>query len=142
MHRRELLLAAGTAATAGIAGCVLGDSGETGPREIELVARADGWGGVAPPAIEGGTNPTLPLVAGRDHLLRWTNGDGAMHDVRVVTADGELVLGSDVAWERGQTVTVAFTASREMAEYYCAYHSGSMRGSVRVAGETPSETPG
>lgn len=128
MYRRNLLLTAGTAITTGFAGC----TSRTPTQPIELVARADGWSGVAPPAIEGKRNPTLPLDAGAEYELVWENGDGVTHDIRIVTADDESVLNSDDAREPGQTVSVTFTATDEMDAYYCTYHPDTMRGSIRL----------
>lgn len=127
---------------AGIAGCLGGGDGGQASGDIELVARVDGWEGVEPPEIDGETNPTLTLVAGREYVLVWENGDGSVHDIRIVTADDESILNSDDARDEGQRVSVEFTASRAMAAYYSTYRPESMRGDIRIVEPTATETPG
>lgn len=136
IYRRELLTAVGTSVTAGLTGCTGNGDDGTVTQEIELVARADGWEGVKPPEIEGERNPRITLVAGWKYLLTWENGDGNTHDIRIVTAADESILNSDDSRDRGQSVTVEFTASQEMSEYYCTYHPESMRGSIRITETT------
>lgn len=131
--------------TAAVTGVVVGSSGyvlaQQQGHEFQLLGKVEGWQGVAPAGIEGETNPTLALVAGQDYVVTWENGDGVTHDFRIETADGQDVVSSQEAGMQGQTVTVEFTATPEMAEYYCSFHPESMRGTVQVSEETPTATP-
>jgi hypothetical protein len=54
---------------------------------------------------------------------------------------GESVLNSDDSRGQGDRITVEFTASQEVAEYFCTYHPESMRGDIQVTETTPTETP-
>ncbi len=112
------------------------EDGETttpdGAADIELGGRAPGWQGRAPSGIEGTTNPTLTLQAGTDYTLVWENLDGIQHNFAITDANGEDLLATDLVGERGATQSVQFTASPEMAEYYCQVHPETMRGPIEI----------
>lgn len=107
--------------------------------DIELGARVRGWEGARPDEIEGETNPTLELVADEDYVLVWENLDGQGHNFAIETEDGEDLVSSEFA--TNGTVTVEFTASEEMHEYYCEPHPSSMRGEIEIVeGDGGSES--
>lgn len=111
--------------------------------QLEMVCSVPGWEGVAPAEIEGETNPTLSLEAGRDYVLTWENGDGATHNFAIRDGSGETMQASEFMGEEGSTQTVEFTATEEMAQYVCQAHPSSMIGDIEVteaATETPTET--
>lgn len=103
---------------------------EVSTDEFRLVGETGGWVGQSPAEIEGETNPTLTLQVGTDYTLVWENGDGVRHNFAIENEDGEDVLATDFVEEEGATQTVEFTASEEMAEYYCQVHPNSMRGQL------------
>ena len=90
------------------------------------------WVGVAPEEIAGKTNPTLSLVAGEDYTVKWTNTDGHPHNFNIEDTNGKKILKTKVLSKKGATQTVEFTATEEMAEYYCQPHSHDMRGTIKV----------
>ncbi|WP_205254117.1 MULTISPECIES: BGTF surface domain-containing protein [Halostella] len=107
---------------------------------IELGGETPGWVGRAPADIEGETNPTLTLTAGETYELVWENVDGAPHNVVIVDGEGSELVRSEIISEQGTTQTVEFTASEEMAEYYCEVHPNTMHGDVAVEAETTAES--
>lgn len=108
------------------------DDGTTDSADVRLDGDASAWRGRAPADIEGEENPTLTLEAGTDYTLVWENLDGVQHNFAIEDENGEDVLASDLVGEKGATQTVEFTASEEMAEYYCQVHPTTMRGSIEV----------
>lgn len=108
-----------------------GGSGNT----IELGAETSGWVGQAPPDIEGETNPSLSLETGTTYELTWENLDGVEHELIIEDGDEEELEASDSAEEEGETVTLTFEATEEMAAYYCEYHPDAMRSEITVGGE-------
>jgi hypothetical protein len=108
-------------------------NGETDAEaDIRLVGETQGWQGEAPDDISGTENPTLELEAGSEYVLVWENGDGLQHNFAIEDENGEDLLASAFMSDEGSTQTVTFTASAEMAEYYCQVHPDSMRGSIAV----------
>lgn len=105
--------------------------------DIELEGRTSGWEGVAPDGIADETNPTLTLVDGEDYVLEWRNADGRPHNFNIEPEDGDNIVSTDIISSGSQTVE--FTASQEMAEYYCEPHPSSMRGSVEIVDEPEAE---
>lgn len=90
------------------------------------------WVGVEPEEIADETNPTLSLVAGEDYTVEWTNTDGRPHNFTIEDTNGKKIVSSTVLGETGATQTVEFTATEEMAEYYCQPHPHDMRGTIQV----------
>lgn len=111
-----------------------GDGGGTPQADFRLVGNTQGWEGAAPEGIAGETNPTMELEAGTEYALVWENGDGLQHNFAIQDSNGEDLLSTELVSEQGATQTVTFTASEEMAEYYCQVHPSSMRGSVDMSG--------
>lgn len=144
--RRSLLrtIGAGVVATSVVAGTA--SAQDDVAERFEFNGVTSGWEGLAPSSIEGTTNPTLELEAGMTYEFYWENGDGAPHNVVIEDADGNTLVESEFVSSQGETQTVTFTASSEMASYYCAAHPTSMRGDVTVSGgssgtATPTTTP-
>jgi glucose/arabinose dehydrogenase len=100
--------------------------------DFELEGQVDGWVGTAPPEIEGVTNPDLSLEPGSEYTVRWRNMDGSGHNFNVEDASGTDVVTSELLFEQGHYQTVQFTATEDMAEYYCEPHSQTMRGDVAL----------
>ncbi|MFB6140346.1 MAG: BGTF surface domain-containing protein [Halosimplex sp.] len=137
--RRRFLSVAAVGGSAAVLERVVG--GRASAQRIELGGEVTGWVGRRPAAIEGATNPTLPLTAGEQYRLTWENLDGAPHNFVIEDADGAELVRSDILGEEGATQTVEFTASEEMDEYFCEVHPNTMRGGVEIAEATPTATP-
>ena len=110
--------------------------GGGGARTIELGGKVAGWMGRRPARIEGKTNPTLRLEPGTTHELVWVNLDGAEHELIIEDANGNEIAASESAAKKGTSVTMRFTANRQMAQYYCEYHPQSMHGGVATGGSS------
>ena len=102
--------------------------------DFELGGNTPGWEGMAPATIEGETNPPLELEAGVEYTVVWENRDGLPHNFVIEDGAGENVVRSEIISDEGATQEVTFTATEEMAEYYCEVHPESMRGPVEVTG--------
>jgi plastocyanin len=98
---------------------------------IVLGGVATHWLGLAPAPFRGRENPLLRLRAGTEYELVWINLDGVEHDFHLTDGDRDLADTSDRD-DVGETHDTSFEATAEMAEYYCAFHPQSMRGSVEV----------
>ena len=120
----------------GGAGVVIAQSGNQGA-DFELGGQISGWVGQAPSSIEGNTNPTLSLQAGETYQLTWENLDGVGHNFIIENNEGNELVGTEIMNEQGETLTLEFTATTEMAEYYCSPHPSTMRGSIEVQEGTP-----
>lgn len=129
-RRTFLRGAVGAVALGGVAGAV--GAQQQGPQLIVLGGRTSGWRGRAPVSIEGTTNPELPFVPGQDYRVRWTNVDGQPHNFVVLNGEGNALVATDIISSQGAVQEVTFTASEDMAEYYCEVHPNSMRGNVRL----------
>lgn len=92
------------------------------------------WHGRAPPAIEGETNPTIQLEAGTEYRVVWENLDGAPHDFTIQDGNGDDIVATERVSEEGETASLTFTASAEMARYICTIHPTTMVGDIQVAG--------
>ncbi|QCW02362.1 PQQ-dependent sugar dehydrogenase [Natrinema pallidum] len=99
---------------------------------IELGGQTSGWEGVAPEDIADETNPTLELEAGTTYELTWENLDGAAHNIVIVDSEGEDLERTELMSAQGETQTLEFEATSEMAEYYCEPHRATMRGDISV----------
>ena len=106
-----------------------------GPPEdvCNIVGGTHVWVGVSPDSIADLTNPTLNLTAGETYTVEWTNTDGEDHNFVIADADGSELFTSETVSDEGGTQSVEFTATEEMATYYCGPHSDSQRGSVEVS---------
>jgi len=87
---------------------------------------------VAPDAIADTENPTLQLEAGTEYVLVWENADGLQHNFAIEDENGDELQASELVGDEGATQTVTFTATEEMAEYYCQVHPQSMRGAIEI----------
>ncbi len=106
--------------------------------EFRFGGATAGWQGRAPSRIEGESNPTLNLEAGNSYRVVWENVDGAPHNFVIQDADGNRIVGTEVYSSQGETVTLSFQATEEMARYICTVHPNTMVGDVEIAGEGPS----
>ncbi|WP_158057488.1 outer membrane protein assembly factor BamB family protein [Halorussus halophilus] len=102
--------------------------------EFRFGGQISGWQGRAPESISGATNPTLNLEAGNRYRVVWENVDGAPHDFVIQNSNGDRIVGTEVFSQQGQTVTLTFDATAEMAQYICTVHPNSMVGEVQVSG--------
>ena len=118
-------------ATTAVAGSASAQESEVATR-FEFGGEISGWQGRAPSSIEGTTNPTLELEAGKTYEIFWENTDNQPHNVVIEDAEGNNLVESEII--NTGTQTVQFTATAEMVSYYCAVHPSSMRGDVSVSG--------
>ncbi|WP_049926219.1 PQQ-dependent sugar dehydrogenase [Halopiger goleimassiliensis] len=128
-RRRFLRTAAATGVAVGFAGV---GAAQFEDERIELGGQSAGWVGVSPESIADDRNPTLELAAGEEYEVVWENLDGVQHNFVIIDEEGEHLLETDLLGEEGETQTVAFEATPEMAEYYCAPHPQTMRGEIAV----------
>ncbi|AXR79771.1 hypothetical protein [Natrarchaeobaculum sulfurireducens] len=155
IDRRTLLAGGATLATIALVGCLEDDDEdepepvvdaaesleeETDPdawHEVESI-RFDGWVGgwvgVEPDVIDRVENPTLVLVEGREYELTWENMDGVHHNFAFWDADREGVrdYATDGNEEKGETETLRFEATPEMATYRCEYQQEGQVGDVEI----------
>ncbi|MCU4927059.1 plastocyanin/azurin family copper-binding protein [Halobacteria archaeon AArc-dxtr1] len=99
---------------------------------IELEGDRSAWVGVAPDQIAGEENPTLELHADQEYTLEWENVDGMFHNFEIETEGGDTLVSTDGVSGEGETETVTFTATDDMAEYLCMPHPLAMRGEIDV----------
>lgn len=140
IRRRRFLGWAAASFALASTGCVGGE--QTEPEEVDVAGgttvvfegHASGWLGVEPTGIDGIRNPTLVLEDGETYVFRWTNGDGAPHDIGIRDADDDVVDGlvSDRVTTKGEETSLEFTASQEMEEYVCSFHRSSQSGRLVV----------
>ncbi|WP_231186408.1 PVC-type heme-binding CxxCH protein [Haladaptatus sp. DYF46] len=118
------------------------DSGPIDPTStIQFDAKTSGWVGTEPDSINEDTNPTLLLVSGETYTIKWTNGDGAPHDFYILDSEGNEIEGTELVLEQGESATIEFTATEEIAGYYCSVHPTSMRGSVEFESDGGDQQP-
>ncbi|MFC6766074.1 cupredoxin domain-containing protein [Natrinema soli] len=105
--------------------------------EILLEGRIEGWTGVEPNVISGQTNPTLVFVEGETYQITWENADGAGHNIEIRDEGDEVVddYSTDVMAEEGETQTLEFEATSEMAQYVCNPHEDTMVGDIEIESE-------
>ncbi len=129
--RRTFLKAtAGTGIAAGLA--ATGAAQELEGSEIELGGLTAGWEGRSPEEIADETNPTLSLSPGETYTITWENVDGLPHDLVILDDAGEEIVGTEIMDAQGETLSLEFEATAEMAEYYCSVHPTTMRGTIEV----------
>jgi PGF-CTERM protein len=90
------------------------------------------WVGREPSGISEEANPTLTLREGETYVLAWENVDGNQHNVVIEDGEGENIVDTPLMNNRGEIQLVEFTATSEMASYYCVVHPTSMRGDVEI----------
>ena len=108
--------------------------GEVAGTPIILGGESAHWFGLAPSPIHGDENPALSLREGERYTIIWINLDGAEHELIIESAEGGELVANESAGTPGETRSATFTASPEIAEYYCEYHPESMRGQVEMGG--------
>jgi glucose/arabinose dehydrogenase len=126
---------AATGTVVGVGGIVSGQERQ----EFVFGGEVPGWMGREPSDIEGQTNPTLELSPGEEYVFTWVNTDGLPHNVAIVDNEGNVLEQTEIISEQGETQTLQFSASEEMAEYVCEVHPTSMRGDIRFEGETATD---
>lgn len=115
-----------------------GGGGDTsqweGVSEIELGGETSGWQGQAPSPIEGEDNPTLVLFEGQQYTVTWENLDGAEHNIELRNENGEVVddYSTELMGEEGETQSLEFEATSEMAQYVCQPHQSTMQGDIQI----------
>jgi len=77
------------------------------------------------------SNPTLALLSGEEYTVELTNGDGAAHDYVLQDGDEAEIEGTDVVSGEGETWSLTFTATAEMAQYVCTTHPTTWSGASR-----------
>ncbi|GAB3678555.1 cupredoxin domain-containing protein [Halopiger thermotolerans] len=102
--------------------------------EIRLETDITVWTGADPAMIEGESNPTLVLVAGREYAITWENADGFRHNIELRDADDAVVDGyaTSALTTEGETQTLEFEATPAMAAYVCDPHQPTMRGDLEI----------
>ena len=137
--RRQFLRTA--VATAGVAGVasIGGVSAQSQPETIRLDGEIGGWQGREPDAIAGKKNPTLSLEPETDYRVVWKNLDGQGHNFALLDENENVLQRTDIMSEQGETQTIEFTVTEEMAEYVCEPHISSMRGTIESGGGTNTQ---
>ncbi|AEH38830.1 PQQ-dependent sugar dehydrogenase [Halopiger xanaduensis] len=128
--RRRILQVAAAAGVVGVASPALA---QFDSQTIELGGETSGWTGVAPDAIADETNPTLELAEGTTYELTWENVDGAPHNVVIESEDGEELERTEIMSSQGETQTLEFEATSDMATYFCEPHRPTMNGDISVS---------
>ena len=134
--RRQLLKSIGGLPLLGASGTASAQQTST----FELDGKIPGWVGQSPDAIADQTNPTLSLTPGRQYEITWTNVDGRAHNIVMIDGDGNTLERTEIISKQGATQTLTFTATAEMAEYFCEAHPNSMRGEFQIDGTTSTTT--
>lgn len=111
-----------------------GGGGGSGPAQtFKFGGKIQGWQG--PKSFQGPkTNPTLSLQAGQTYKVTWKNLDGASHDFTINSSGGSTITSTKQMSSQGQTLSLTFTASPDMAEYICTVHPTTMVGKIQVSG--------
>lgn len=102
--------------------------------EIRLATDITVWAGVDPDPIDGEENPTLVVFEGREYAITWENRGEFLHNIELRDEDDEVVDGyaTPPMDAEGETQTLEFEATPEIAEYVCDPHEMTMRGDVEV----------
>src|SRR5699024_5912831 len=94
-----------------------------------------GWEGVSPESISGVTNPTLSVTYGQEYTIRWTNVDGAPHNIALLDSDGNVIQRTQIISETGQTQSITFTTEQSMASQIGQVHTSAMVGKITGGGQ-------
>ncbi|GAB7093188.1 hypothetical protein JCM30237_03400 [Halolamina litorea] len=104
---------------------------------FKLSGVRSGWEGLEPESIAGTQNPTLEMSeVGGQYKIEWENGDGLTHNLVIINGDGDVLHRSDTVSTEGDSTSIEFTATEEMAEYYCEPHPSAMRGQIVVGDQS------
>lgn len=98
----------------------------------EFEGELSGWYGREPASIQGEEDPRITLHPGVTYEITWINGDGEGHRFAIEDTRGNKLVQSGDSSEEGARRTMNFEATEEMAEYYCTFHTSTMRGDVRT----------
>lgn len=96
--------------------------------------KIEGWQGREPQRIGGTQNPTLTLEAGKKYKATWENLDGAPHNFTIKDSNGNTLTSTETMSTEGNSLSLTFTASEEMAQYICTVHPSSMVGTITIGG--------
>lgn len=133
VSRRGFIRTTGATAAAGVTTAMAGEASAQA-QTYRFGGEVQAWQGRAPSAIEGQENPTLELEAGQEYEVVWENLDGALHDFTIQDSEGSILEQSEQVDQQGETASLTFTATPEMAQYVCTIHPNSMVGDVEVSG--------
>ncbi|WP_226482106.1 plastocyanin/azurin family copper-binding protein [Natrinema amylolyticum] len=103
--------------------------------EIRFRSDAITWVGTSPSAIENVANPTIALTEGARYAIRWTDAEGAVHDIAIYDDEETVVddLETPITDDPGDEQVLEFDASSEMAEYVCRPHyTAGMSGAIEI----------
>lgn len=127
-------------------------SGDTSAWEdvetIRMLGNAGGWVGVEPEMIADVENPTIVLFEGNQYEFTWENDDGAGHNIEMHDENGEVVndYATEIVRGTGETQTLEFEATSDIAQYVCNPHITTMVGDVQIesgsgsGGETETDS--
>ncbi|GKZ13796.1 hypothetical protein [Haladaptatus sp. T7] len=107
---------------------------------FELGGQLSGWLGQSPPPIEGKTNPTLQMKAGKEYVIAWENLDGHSHNIAIGDGKGNVLERTEVVDTRGENQTLEFTATPKMKTYFSEFDSETMRGELEIVQPTTTRT--
>lgn len=127
--------ATGAIASAGSSVAAEDDDEETEEEAIPIVlgGKTEHWFGLSPEPIEGEENPTLQLQVDQEYKITWINMDGEPHELAVLDEDEtELEVAGEELDPIGETQQLEFTATEEMAIYYCTVHPTTMVGDIEI----------
>lgn len=99
-------------------------------RRFNLLGIVSGWIGIGPAEIDVRTNPVLRLVEGEKYEVWWLNGDDNHHNFNILDEEGEVLETTGTVIEQGESASVTFTATPEMATYKCFPHPVQMWGPI------------
>lgn len=138
--RRTVLGTTGLTLAGAVTGVSVASASQESYETVDLDGFLQGWlrtpEATTDEDFERTLNPTLKLEAGKTYEVRWRNGDGVAHSLIIIDKNGQWIAGTDLAFGTGSTESVRFTATPEMAQYYCTVHPSQMIGNIKVSGQT------
>lgn len=118
-----------------------GGGGGGGMTTYKLGGKVAGWQGQAPDSIKGKKNPPLVFKPGQKYKVVWENLDGMPHDFTIQDSNGKAIEQTKEITEKGQTLSLTFTASEKMAQYICTIHPTTMKGEVQQSASKNNAGP-
>ncbi|MCU4743667.1 cupredoxin domain-containing protein [Natronoglomus mannanivorans] len=103
--------------------------------EIVLSGYVSEWTGMAPDVIDQEENPTLVLYEDREYDITWQNDDGNEHNLAIMAENDELLVATEFFEEEGESATVTFEATEQVASYVCENHPDTMAGEIEIRSE-------
>lgn len=134
LTRRSFVRASGAVAAAGTGGLLAADAAAQA-QTYRFGGEVAAWQGRQPASIEGQSNPTIELQAGREYEFWFENIDGQPHNIVIQDADGNAIVESELVTEEGATTSITFTATPRMTTYICTVHPTTMVGDLTVTGQ-------